>query len=163
MAEGGSNSVAIVVVLVIVMMAGTLTMFAFSLVLDDSDEDPYEQPREYTVSGTIDGVEYTGTGLCTYAEESTLYYTYYFTLTLEAADGSSESWSFGAIFESDALPADDLYDYVGEGEYAGESVSVWYVLDYGTGYTIYVAEYCTVVYAEIASDSVSLVMEIVSD
>ena len=162
MAEGNSNSTVIVVLLVVLMMVGVLMMFMMSLVMED-DDDPREETREYTAYGTVDGVEYEGTATCSYANESSLCYTYYFTITLYADDGTELDMDFGAIFDLDDSPSSDLYDYVGEAEYGGETVTVWTMSSSFEAHVIYVSEYCTIVYAEIVSGTESVYLEIVSD
>lgn len=151
----------LVVLLVVIMVAGTLSMFAFSCLLAD-DEDPREESHSYYVYGTLDGEECTGTGTSEYARENTNYHNYNYVLELETASGESETVSFGMIFTSDDEP-NYLYTYVGDAEYGGETVGVWYIEDMGVGYTFYVSEYCAVVYAEIESDGMSLVMELAGD
>lgn len=148
-----------VTVFVVILVVGTLSMFAFTFLLNQTD-DPHRDSHDYTVEGTIDGVEYTGTGASKYTPESTNYYNYQFDLVLADSSGNTRTVQFGMQFTRDDRPDSSLYTYVGESTVGDIAVTIWHIDDHGIGYTFYVSENCIVEYAEISDGSMDLVLTI---
>lgn len=114
------KNVVLAIVVVVLAMSVALSGWLIVSALNQLYADPFEQEREYAVTGTmlVDGIEVDCTGKVTthYSSESELYrvFTYHATCS---ADGVQRILKFSLLFDSDKHPA-DLYEYLGhKGDY----------------------------------------------
>lgn len=146
----------IVTIFVAIFMVGTLSLYALSMMNDV--EDPHETERHYAVSGTWGGVECEGTGVAKYTPENSNYHLYSYVLDLD----NGETFSFGMVFLADDTPDPSLYVTTGSTEIDGKSVSIWTHDNLGVDYTFYISDFCTVEKAILVSDSMDLVLVLLS-
>jgi len=149
----------IAIVLVVLMMAASVGMFVMFQALNSAHPDPHEESHDYIFEGTIDGVDYTGTGKTTYAPETLREYDYVMRYTIGPV---SDKFLLAFTLEDKLNP--DLYDYVGTGTVSGVNVEVWtYDDNSGRHYTLYTGGECILYRVEITSDSMSIVGDVMLD
>ncbi|MDO5862354.1 MAG: hypothetical protein Q4Q58_06155 [Thermoplasmata archaeon] len=157
--SGGKEMTILAVIMVVLFMGGALAMYALSSVMEG--DDLIKTTREYTVSGTVDGVEYTGSATATYMEENSNYPAYTFSLTASDASGNGVSYTFWIFFESDGTPVSTIYGYAGESTVGEEAVTVWTWADGTCTYTFTVAtDLCRVPTVTVSDGGVSLTAEL---
>lgn len=153
--EMSGETKATIVIFVILMIGGTLGIYGMSILMHE--DTPYEQSRAYTVSGTIDGVQYEGGGTAVYTPENSNYHTYAYSFELSDSEGNNRDTSFGMVFLSDGSPDPSIYTYSGESEVDGTAVTVWASSAENIDYTYYVSDCCYVLLVTIESDEMSLI------
>ncbi len=127
----------VAVAAVLALMAGVMAVAATSSLLSGSHPDPYEHDSAYAVTGDVGGEAVSCTAVCTTVHENGSFHNYLFRVDLP---GGAEE--FLVIFEPDGRPS--CLDYAGKKTYGGTEADVYSGTVSGTGYTVAVAEYCTI-------------------
>lgn len=139
----GSGNTGMAVVLVALMLIGSLAFFMIAQTWSAFNPDPAKESHEYTVAGTISGIEYSGSGDSEYRHESDNVYTYLFVYEISSGPDTVKD-RFGLICDKDKTPISDLYTFVGDDEIDGTPVTVWKWSEQDKDYRIWLASECKV-------------------
>ncbi|MBR4202958.1 MAG: hypothetical protein IKQ93_05230 [Candidatus Methanomethylophilaceae archaeon] len=153
-----NGNVMVAVVLVILMMAGSVGVFVLFQTIQNMNPDPHEASHDYVFEGTIEGIEYTGTGTTTYTPETLTEYDYVLKYSVGPVSGN-----FLLAFTLEDKMSPRLYNYIGTDTIGEVSVDVWTYDNDGKHYKLYTAGKCILYRVEIVSDTMSLVGNVVLD
>lgn len=155
-----NGNTAIAIVFVILLMAGSVGMFFMMQVLANNNPDPHDTVYNYTFEGTIDGENYTGTGIRErFVESSTEYdYTLTYTVSSSAKTITDKCYIF---YGKDDKPISDLYTFVRNDKIGEIEVEVWTYDKGGILYTYYTGGQSMLYRVIITSDSMTLTGDII--
>jgi hypothetical protein len=131
-----SKNIALAVVVVVLSLAVALSGWLIISALDQIYSDPFEEEREYDVSGTmvVDGVVHDCTGSIKthYASESEIYRI--FTYHAFYSDGKVDrEIKFSLMFDKEKNPVEDMYTYLG----SEDGFDLWSGTDHGVDSVFY--------------------------
>jgi hypothetical protein len=150
-----SSSKIVIVILAVFLMAGSVGLYAMSMLLSETNPDVRELPHEYDVEGSLDGSICFGEGKTTFIPESEVQHIYSFYYDVAAGD-ETYSDNFVIAFDRDDKPVENIYDYVGEGKILDVNVTIWSFDHKGTHIQFYVGEKCLIYMFDLISDRVVL-------
>jgi len=146
-----SSSKIVIVILAVFLMAGSVGLYAMSMLLSETNPDVRELPHEYDVEGTLDGSICFGEGKTIFIPESEVQHIYSFYYDV-ADGGATYSGDFVIAFDKYDRPADNIYDYEGEGKILDVDVTIWSFDHKGSHIQFYVGEKCLIYMLNIVSD-----------
>ena len=158
MDNSGSKMMAIV--LVILLMGGSIALFFMMTVLQEMNPDIHDQSHEYTVIGTLEDEDCTGTGTSKYTPETSTAYVYEVDLTFSSKN-HSDSIKFPLIFNLDEKMEPSLFTYINDEVIDGKTVSVYTHSENGTNYRYYIGEHCTMIRVTVVSETYNITANIV--
>ena len=157
-----NGNTAIAIVLVILLMAGSVGAFFMMQMLMNNNPDPHDTVYNYTFEGTIDGEDYTGTGIRErFVESSTEYdYTLTYTVSSSAKTITDECYIF---YGKDDKPVSKVFTYVGTDKIDDIEVEIWTYekKETGTLYTYYTGGQSMLYRVIITSDNTTLTGDII--
>ncbi len=153
-----NGNVMVAVVLVILMMAGSVGAFVLFQTMQNMNPDPHEASHDYVFEGTIEGIEYTGTGTTTYTPESLTEYDYVLKYSVGPVSGS-----FLLAFTLEDKMQPKLYDHVGTGTIGEITVDIWTYDGDDKRYRLYTGGQCILYRVEITSNTMSITGNLVQE
>ena len=119
------------------LMIGALMLFATADLIGNMNPDPYDREADFTVSGTFEGSDVSGTAHYKTINEGGAYHNYLFDVEVEGAP----SYSFLVPFGPDDVPSG--YTYVGK-DVIKHMLDVYSILLDGITITIEVGDMCSI-------------------
>lgn len=133
------------------LMIGAFMLYATSDLFGSMNPDPYDREEGYSVTGTSDGSEVSGTATLATINESGAYHNY---LIDVSADGVPP-FSFLVPFGPDGHPSS--YELIGD----GPILDVYAISLDGRDITISVGEFCTIAGFTVIGEGYELTGEII--
>jgi len=155
-----NGNTAIAIVLVILLMAGSVGIFFMMQVLMNNNPDPHDTIYDYKFEGTIDGIEYTGTGVRERFIESSTEYDYTLTYTVSSSTKTITDKCY-IFYGSDDKPVPELYTFIRNDKIGDIDVEVWTYENKGILYTYYTGGQSMLYRVIITSDNTTLTGDII--
>lgn len=134
------------------LMIGAFMLYATSDLFGSMNPDPYDREEGYSVTGTSEGSEVSGTALLTTINESGAYHNYLIDVSVDGVP----PFSFLVPFGPDGHPSS--YDLIGGG---GPILDVYAISLEGRYITISVGELCTIAGFTVIGEGYELTGEII--
>ena len=136
-------------------MFGSISLFLIGQLLNEMNPDPYNYSNDYEFTGTLDGVDCTGTGTTTYYRENDNYHLYQLEVKISNSVRSEVKY-VPMIFELDDRMI-DLFEYIGKETIEGIETSVYEQYREGIDYTFYIGEMCELIRVDMVSKDLNVI------
>jgi len=145
--------------IVIIAVMAAICGYGLSQIFGDiAGGDPFFQENDYSVTGSYNGIDASGTGRCTYSVENDDLLVYDFYFDMSDKDGVSHKGHSVLLCNGKGVPTAD-FSFEGTDT---DGFNIWTLTENGVDYEYHIGDRCRVHTLSIDSGSLSMVGTIVS-